>query len=213
MHIPERHHQWLVRVQPQRETVYVSQGRVVLATDCAGVISLGSPHGFIVHETRLLSVYRYAVNGTPPTLIAGSNVEQHSWLGYYGFAPPGARWEKDTGSGAVEPVSEQTIELRVSRLVGLGLHEDLDFTDFAQQASEFVFEIEVAADFADQAETAERQQQGKLKQSWKQVSRQAWELVFDYRAQHRYSHQGHKGKTSLHRGLILRVEDPDSPPS
>ena len=90
MHIPERHHQWLVRVQPQRETVYVSQGRAVLATGRTGMISGDSPHGFIVHETRLLSVYRYAVNGAAPTLIAGSNVEQHSWLGYYGFAPPGA---------------------------------------------------------------------------------------------------------------------------
>src|SRR5215510_12330900 len=171
MRIPEPHHQWLVRVEPRHETKYVSQGRAVLATDRSGIITRDHPYqGFIVHEMRLLSAYSYAINGKPPQFIAGSNVEQHSWLGYYAFAPPGVRWQKDTGSGAVEPVSEETIELRVSRLVGLGLHEDIDFTDFARRASEFVFEIEVDADFADQAETAERQQRGRLKQSWKQVS-------------------------------------------
>ncbi|HZR30066.1 MAG TPA: glycogen debranching N-terminal domain-containing protein [Terriglobales bacterium] len=212
MHIPERHHQWLVRIQPRREKMYVSQGRAVLATDRGGVIAGDPVQGFFVHETRVLSKYRYEVNGVPPLMIAGCNVEQHSWLGYYGFAPPGFHWRKDTGSGSVEPVSQQTIELRVSRLIGLGAHEDIDFTDFTQQASEFVFEIEVAADFADQAETSERQQHGKLKQSWKQVSRRLWELVFDYRAQHRYSHQGDKGKAKLHRSLIVQIENPDSPP-
>jgi hypothetical protein len=37
------------------------------------------------------------------------------------------------------------------------------------------------------------------------------ELEFDYQAMHRYSHQGHRGVARLHRGLIVGVENSDSP--
>ena len=76
-------------------------------------------------------------------------MEQHSWLGYYGVTPPGLQWPKDTGSGAMEPVSEETIELRVSRTVGFALHEDIDITDFTQTPSSFDFAIELDADGVD----------------------------------------------------------------
>src|SRR5438874_10200749 len=109
MKIPEQH-QWLVRIEPRPYTFYASQGRTVLATDLEGFIAGDSRHGLFAHETRVLSRYRYMVNGEPPKKIACSNVEQHSWLGYYGVSPPGLAWKKDTGSGKVQPISEQTIE-------------------------------------------------------------------------------------------------------
>jgi glycogen debranching enzyme len=204
----------LIQIQPRHGTEYVSQGRAVLATDDQGRVHDDPRHGWFVHETRLLSRWRHMVNDAEPKMIASSNVEQHSWLGYYAFQVPGMPWEEDTGSGQMEPVSEETVEMRLSRTVGYGLHEDIDFKNFSQQSSNFELAIEVDADFADQAETTQRkrEQQGELDCKWQRAGRRAWELIFDYRNSHRYSHQGDRGKAEIHRRLILRIENADSKP-
>lgn len=201
----------LAKISPRPRTIYCSQGRAVLATDLEGVVAGFPKHGLFVGETRVLSRYRYLVDGKPPQMVAVSNVEQHSWLGYYIFPPTGLKWKKDTGSGEMEPVSEETVELKVSRMVGLGVHEDLDLTNFSQYETHFVFEIEVDSDFADQAETSDRKQRGKLVHRWNPLSGRRAELSFDYHAAHRYSHQGNRGIARIHRGLIVRLENPDSP--
>ena len=211
MRITGQQHQWLAKIDPRPRTIYCSQGRAVLATDLNGLI-LGAPHhGLFVRETRMLSRYRYLLNDTIPQPIAVSNVEQHSWLGYYIAVPPGLAWKKDTGSGQMQPVSEETIEIKVSRLVGLGVHEDIDIKDFTQKHSRFVFEVELDADFADQAEQDERKQKGKLTRRWRRISGRTAELVFDYKASHRYSHQGNRGLARIHDGLIIRVRNAESP--
>lgn len=198
------------KITPRPQIRYCSQGRAVLATDLEGLINDSPRQGFFYGETRLLSLYRYLVEGRRPEMIAVSNVEQHSWLGYYVSAPPGSDWKKDTGSGHMEEVSEQTIELKISRTVGLGVHEDIDFTNYSQKRLNFLFEVELDADFADQAETFERKQRGRLRRSWRAVSYSSGELVFHYRNEHRYSHQGDRGTARLRRGLIVRVEKADS---
>ena len=206
----ERYHRSLAKIEPRPATIYCSQGRAVLATDLDGLIGTHPRHGLFVGETRMLSRYRYFVEDKPPVKVVVSNVEQHSWLGYYVMSPPGLKWKKDTGSGEMEAVSEETIELRVSRMVGLGVHEDIDFTNFTQEPVRFRFEIELDGDFADQAETFQRKQQGKLKRSWARLSQRRAELTFDYRAKHDYSHQGNRGTAQIHRGLIVTVENADS---
>lgn len=206
-------HKSLARLKPRPKTVYCSQGRAILATNLDGAIDDFPRHGLFVGETRLLSCYRYLVDGNPPQTVAVSNVEQHSWLGYYISPAPGAQSKQDTGSGEMEESSEETIELKVSRTVGLGVHEDIDLTNFTQQAAKLAFEIEIDADFADQAEIFRRKQKGKLTRHWRRIlSRQA-ELTYDYRASHRYSHQGNRGEAHIHRSLIVRVEKASSPAS
>jgi glycogen debranching enzyme len=206
----ERFNKSIARITPRPGIKYCSQGRAVLATDTEGLIT-GSPrHGLFYAETRVLSLYRYLVNGKPPQMVATSNVEQHSWLGYYISPPSGQNWKRDTGSGEMEQVSEQTIELKVSRTVGFGVHEDIDFTNYCQVAVQLVFEIELDSDFADQAETFQRTQHGRLSRSWRQISASKGELAYDYRNEHRYSHQGNRGVARIQRGLIVRVEKTDS---
>lgn len=185
----------------------------MLATNLDGVIKDFPRHGLFVGETRLLSRYRYLVDGKPPEAVAVSNVEQHSWLGYYISPAPDKRWKHDTGSGEMEESSEETIELKVSRTVGLGVHEDIDFTNFTQRPLKFTFEIELDADFADQAETFRRKQHGKLTRRWRRKSSRNGQLNYDYRASHHYSHQGNRGTAHLHRGLIVSCENADSPMS
>jgi N-terminal domain of (some) glycogen debranching enzymes len=77
----------LAKISPRSKTIYCSQGRAVLATDLDGLIGDFPRHGLFVGETRLLSRYRYFVDGKVPQTVAVSNVEQHSWLGYYRARP------------------------------------------------------------------------------------------------------------------------------
>src|SRR5690348_11243159 len=130
MKMTARNHQWLAKIEPRPRTIYCSQGRAVLATDLDGMILGEAHHGLFVGETRMLSRYRYLLNGARPQPVALCNVEQHSFLGYYVTVPENLSWTKDTGSGQMQPVSEETIELKVSRFVGYGVHEDIDITDF-----------------------------------------------------------------------------------
>jgi glycogen debranching enzyme len=213
MKITYSHRQGLAKIDLRSRTIYCSQGRAVLATDPNGLIVGNTRHGLFVGQTRMLSQYRYLVDGKPPQMVAVSNVEQHSWLGYYIVLPAGLKWTTDSGSGAMQPVSEQTIELKVSRTVGLGVHEDIDFTNFTQQPVRLTFEIEVDADFADQAETSRRKQHGQLRRRWRALSRKIKELRFDYDAEHQYSHQGNRGIARLKRALIIHLEHSDSAPS
>jgi glycogen debranching enzyme len=204
---------YLVRLRPRGDTLYASQGRTVMATDRDGFIRGGSDHGLIVHQTRLLSLYRYLINGGAWRPVALSNVEQHTWLGYYIALPPGVEEERDYGSGQMETVSEQTLELRLSRYVGDGLHEDVDVTNFTQRRTAFTLTLELDADFADIDETkGGREQAGETRLEWRDAGG-AWELHFDYRVEHAYSNQEGTGTRRLHRGLLLRVENATGAPA
>lgn len=202
----------LVRLRPRAETLYVAQSRTVLATGRDGFIDEGSEHGLFVHQTRLLSRYRYLINDEPPQPIALSNVEQHSWLGYYATSPPDGG--KDGTQGPGGNVAQQTIELRLSRFAGGGLHEDVDLTNFTQRAVAFTLRLEVDADFLAQSEVkGERKQRGQITRQWHEAGDGTWELAFDYHAEHEYDHQGDKGQARIHRGVTLRVERAQSAPS
>ena len=205
----------LVRLQPHYETLYVAEGRTVLAMDRDGFVKRGSQHGLFVHETRLISHYRYLIDGQPPQPVALSNAENHSWLGYYTLLTPGVEVvEPDTGSGLVDPSAENTLELRLSRYASWGMHEDVDLTNYSQHHTSFLLELEVEADFVDQIEArSDRQQDGTLERIWRQVSYGVWELEFRYQAEHHYDRQGNRGMAQIDRGLVLRVENAGSAPS
>ena len=205
---------YLVRLHPRPDTIYASQSRTVLATARDGCITGDPDHGFFVHQTRLLSRYRYLIDGKPPLPVALSNVEQHTWLGYYISLPPRAPSEApDTGSGHVQEVTEETLELRVSRFIGSGMHEDLDLTNFMQCPTSFRLEIEIDADFDDQIETlGEPMQGGTIERRWVESTGGVWELTFDHVAEHHYDHQGNAGTARIHRGITIRIARASSAP-
>ena len=193
----------LIRLRPWPDILYVSEGRTVLATDRDGFFDGGSQRGLFVHQTRLVSRWRWLVDGRPWTPVALSNVDQGSWLGYYIVLAPGADpGEQDQGSGHMKADSEQTLELRLSRSAGDGLREEVDLANFSQKATRFTLAVEVGADFADLSETFEgekRRQQGELRRSWR-----PGELTFDYKAEH--------GQARIERGLAIRIEQAGSTP-
>lgn len=222
----------LVRLRPRTDALYTSQSRTCLATQLDGFVNDGPQHGLFVYQTRLLSRYRYRINGRLPEPVALANVEQHNWLGYYIVPPPqesggaiGGKLlhamkklipgGKSEEQGAGGDPAQQTIELRLSRFVGDGLHEDVELTNFTQRSMTFALQLDVDADFADQKETAsgKRQQKGERKIHWQEAGGDAWQLNFDYLIENRFDHQGETGTAHLHRGVIIRIEKPSSPPS
>lgn len=68
----------LTRLLPRFNTRYVSQSRIVLAVGLDGFVDEGTEHGLFVHETRLLSRYRWLIDGQRPRPVVLSNVEQHT---------------------------------------------------------------------------------------------------------------------------------------
>jgi glycogen debranching enzyme len=171
-----------------------------MATSPDGFVFKHKEHGLWVYQTRMLSRYRWLVNGKPLIMTANSNLHQYSWLGYYIASPANA---KDTGLDEKNP-AQQTIEVRLSRQLGPGLHEDVDVTNFSRFSTSVRLELEVESDFADPAEAnGRRKQKGRLRTSWRNATGGAAELTFDYRAVHKYDHQGNRGTARLHRRIHL----------
>ncbi len=201
----------LVALRPRFDTRYVSRNRTVLAVGENGFIEGSGEVGLFVHETRLVSRLRYLVDGTAPRPVALSNVEQHSWLGYYVHLPPGGE-EPRNSRHALELASQHSLELRLARVVGDGMHEDVELTNFSGRPTSFRLELDVRADFADLHEVGgERKQRGRLERRWRHVDG-GGELHFDYRVRHAYAHQGDRGTATLERGVMIRVLGATSPP-
>ncbi len=199
----------LATLNPRSRGPSASQGWTVLVTEPSGFIDGKGGHGLFVQETRLLSRYRYRINGDLPFTVAISNVEQHSWLGYY-VAPSPA---KESGETTDKAPTEKVIELRLARAVGEGFHEDVDLTNYTGEPIDVPLEIDVDADFADLQEThGERQQKGKQTRRWAETAPDVWELVLDYHAEHAYEHQGENGTAQIHRALTIRIERASSAP-
>src|SRR5262245_31374720 len=109
----DRIKQGLIRLRPRSDTIYVSQNRTVLSMSNDGFIHQGVEHGLIVSETRLLSLYEYRIDGKDLMPVAISNVEQHTWLGYYIFLPQELHGELDEGSGMLDEMTQHTLELKI----------------------------------------------------------------------------------------------------
>jgi len=205
---------YLIRLRPRSDSFYVSKNRTVLATDLHGEVGSFPESGLFVYQTRMLSRYRYFINGQPPHPLALSNVHQNTWMGYYIAAPPGLDPDSRPDFGPGRLIGAETIEFRVSRFVGDGMHEDIDIVNFAGMPVEFLSEIELDADFADWGEVhGDRQETGDLRRSWKQISESEWELSFEYRVEHRYRNESESGTARIERSLHITIHNSSGTPA
>ena len=203
--------QHLIRLRARADTLYVSQNRTVLATRRDGFINAEPDHGFFVRSTRLLSRYEYRLNDRTLFPNGLSNVEQHTWLGYY-VAPAPEAIDHYYTQGPGGATAQQTIEVRLSRFVSDGLHEDIDVTNFTQSRVHLTLDLLIDADFADTAETkGERLQRGTIHRTWERSGREPV-LTFSYVAERTFSHQGNVGTAHLERGVHVRFQNAGSPP-
>jgi hypothetical protein len=197
---------WLVRIRPQPSLNSVSQGRTVLTTDLDGSIAPDSEYqGLWLYQTRMLSKYRWLIEGKPPSFAGNSHLQQHNWFGYYIAAIP--NWNQ-TETHECNP-TQQTLELRIYRAVGEGMHEEVELTNHTQIRTSFTLALEVDADFADPKETgkAKRIQHGRKQVKWKPTS-SGGQLTYSYRARHVYYHQDAHGASHIDRRITLRLHAP-----
>jgi glycogen debranching enzyme len=199
----------LIQLRVRPDTVYVSHGTTVFATDIDGFLHDGRQHGLFVEQTRLLSRYRCLVDDGALLPVTLSNVGQDSWLGYYLVRASTGGHHADLV--APEDSAQHAVEVRISRVVGDGMHEDLDLENFSQRPVRLQLALEIDGDFADQDETGrERTQFGTIERAWDEATQ---ELSIDYRAEHHYDVQGNRGVARLHRGLTLRIAHAASTPA
>lgn len=201
----------LVNLRPRAETIQTSRGRTVLVAALDG--NVGSDkrlEGLYIYETRVLSRYAWLLNGKRPEFSCGSDVEQFSWLGYYIQAPENC---KETPTGECDAL-EETIELRLNRFVGEGMHEDVHLANHTLVSTSVELALEFEHQFVAREEvTGGRQQHGRLDSVWSQPRAGVWELATDYFAEHEYHHQNENGRAEMHRGTRLRIENASSPPA
>lgn len=205
----------LVRLRARPDRLYVSSGRTVLTTELDGFLRGAPESGMFVHETRLLSHYEYAFEGSPLFPVSLSNVTQRSWLGYYIAPLPGDAGDKfsaPTANGTIYAAAQNAIELRLSRFVGEGMHEDIDVANFTQSAARLRLTLKLGADFADQHETdGDRRQRGEMSRRWDKKE-DYWELRCDYASEHDFHHRGDEGKAHIRRALAVRFSNATSAP-
>ncbi|HUB81819.1 MAG TPA: glycogen debranching N-terminal domain-containing protein [Bryobacteraceae bacterium] len=180
----------------------MSRNRTVLATARDGFIHGDAQQGLFVSQTRILSRYRYRVNGNSPQPVGVSNLEEHSQIAYYVIESPNA--DRDLFRGALGPggqAATEPIELRLSRFAGDGLEEEVELRNHTLRPVDLRLELEIDADFADATEIdGDRKQHGQIDRKWL-ASVDCAELAWTYTAAHEYQHQGHEGKATLRRGV------------
>lgn len=196
----------LAQVRPRDRVFYVSSSRTVLATARDGFIHGQGEEGLYVFQTRLLSLYRYTIDGKAPQPAGISNVEEHSQIAYYVVESPTA--DQEMMRGALGPggrAATEAIELRLARFAGDGLQEEVALTNHTQKAAELRLELEIDADFADPQEThGARRQKGHIARHWRAEDAEA-ELSWSYAAEHEYDHQGNRGTARLRRGVSVTI--------
>lgn len=198
----------LISLQPHKDSWFVGEGRTVLQTARNGFVDRGSPYGLFVCETRLLSRYEMRINDQDLIPVALSNVNQHSWLGYYVALPPGIDpGPPDKGSGEVQPYSENTLEVRVTRTASDGIHEDIDIVNYSLKSTSFDLQYWFDADFASvtEADSKRRKPRRQPKVQWSSEALGEPTLSFRYRETHKYHNQDEKGVANLDRGMRIRI--------
>lgn len=189
----------LIHLDTRPHTLIASQSRTVVIMNREGWVTNADEHGVFIHETQVLSQYRWKVLPSTYTVEA-SNVQQNSTL-VYGIARPRRTLRGYSGSvpgnGNARNATEETIELAVATIVSDGFHQDVDLHNFSLQAQTVTLEVEFDASFADLQEVLieKRQQKGKRHIDARQ-SDGSVEIRWEYQARHRGKH--------LHRSSCLR---------
>ncbi len=182
--------------------IYGARGRSVWTTDPDGFVrTRDGALGLWVAGCRILSRYEWRIDGELPRPAGNAWTAQHRWDGYYIAAPPELRREQRD----VDP-QQQTIELRIARRLGAGMHEDVELTNHTERRTRFALELLFSADFESQGgPKGERAERARIERTWEPLGQGCFRVLIAYHAEHAYEHQGDAGVASVERGLELRV--------
>src|SRR5581483_4964399 len=176
-----------VRVGPPTVTVHADDEFVVC--EQSAEMSSTEEQGYFAADTRLVSGYRLKLGRVRPVLFNSSAIASHS-----------ARFEftnaqvLDADGGVV---NEHCLHLRLDRVVGHGVHEDYELTNYSRRRVEVSLEISIESDFADLFDVKNHRtvRRGSVQSTWDE---HLGRLVT------RYSNE------TFRRGLTLEVKDAGS---
>ena len=140
----------------------ISHGRTVFTTGPDGQIHEPGEMGLYFLDTRLVSSYRVSADGVPFELLNAGAVT------YYASSTYLTNREVLCEDGAVPA---RTLALVLSRVVGEGIHEDLDLTNHGTARVRFNLEIAVRSDFADifEVKAGRIARRGRVTTEWDQA--------------------------------------------
>ncbi len=115
--------------------ITINESTTFLISDDLGNIPEGAELGLYHEDTRFLCRYDLTLEGQPPLLLTAHATD------YYAAA-------HFLTNPALKAVPRGSLSVVRRRLVGQGMHEDLDVTNYSDQAAAFSLELLFDADFA-----------------------------------------------------------------
>lgn len=115
-------------------TVTINEDACFLIVDELGDAKRGSELGFYYQDTRFLSEYELRINGHPPRLLAARTIAYYHAVHLL-------------GNPVEEALDPETFTLVRHRLVGQGLHEDLELQSYRDEPLVLRLELRLGADF------------------------------------------------------------------
>jgi hypothetical protein len=150
------------KVQVGPHQVAIHHGQTVLVSEPDGQISWPSEKGLYFFDTRVISSWMIYANGEPWELLNGGAITHYASRTYL------TNRRVPTISGIIPP---RTLGLVVSRLIGDGMHEDIEITNNSMQRVNFQLEISLRCDFADIFEVKANNivRRGRIATTWSQT--------------------------------------------
>jgi glycogen debranching enzyme len=128
------------KIQVGPRQISIHHGQTVLVSESSGEIDWPSEKGLYFLDTRIISSWRIYANGEPWELLNGGAIS------YYASRIYLTNRSIPTAEGVIPP---RMLGLVISRLIGDGIHEDLDVTNNSTRPVRFQLEIAIRCDFAD----------------------------------------------------------------
>jgi glycogen debranching enzyme len=132
-----------IKVGPPQ--IAIHHGLTVLVTNPDGQITSPSDMGLYVRDTRLISTWTIFANGEPWELLNGAAITHYASRVFL----TNRSFLTEAGPGEDGKIPPRTLSLSIGRIVGDGLHEDLDLTNHGTRTVRFNLEISIRSDFGD----------------------------------------------------------------
>lgn len=139
--------------------ITINHGHTFLVSEFDGSVTDASDQGFYARDTRYISRYQLYIDGEPWTLLNSGAVA------YYASRTCLVNPRIVTDHGVI---AAGTLGLMLGRMIGEGLHEDIDIRNYSAKSVRFNLELLIRNDFADIFEVRAKQltRRGHIETEW-----------------------------------------------
>ena len=139
--------------------ITINHGHAFLVSEFDGSVTDASDQGFYARDTRYISRYQLYIDGEPWTLLNSGAVT------YYASRTCLVNPRIVTDHGVI---AAGTLGLMLGRMIGEGLHEDIDIRNYSATSVRFNLELLIRTDFADifEVRAKERTRRGHIETEW-----------------------------------------------